>query len=117
MITIITSSRYKINRQKIKLFVQSIFEKEQITSEYSLNIVFVGKNKMKSFTERYKGEKEALPVLSFPYHEKIFDDREILLGEVVICYPLVVLLSAERNKRVDEVTNDLIKHGIDNLIK
>jgi len=116
MINIFTSSRYKINRQKIRLFVGGIFEKEQLTSQYSLNIVFVGKNKMKSFTEKYKNEKETLPILSFPYNEKT-GEGDTLLGEVVICYPLVILLAAERNKRVDEMINELIKHGIENLIK
>ncbi len=116
MINVVTSSRYKINRQKIKLFVESIFEKEQLTSRFCLNVVFVGKNKMKSFTEKYKGEKETLPVLSFPYNEKM-DEDQILLGEVILCYPLIILLAAERNKRVDEVINELIKHGIENLLK
>lgn len=116
MINITSSSRYKINRQKIKAFVQSIFEKEQINSDHSLNIVFVGKNKMKVFTEKYKNEKETLPILSFKYNENV-GENEVLLGEVVICYPLVILLAAERNKRVDEVINELIKHGIANLLK
>jgi rRNA maturation RNase YbeY len=116
MISIVTSSRYKINRQKIKLFVENIFEKEQLTSRYSLNIVFVGKNKMRTLTEKYKKEKEALPILSFPYNEKM-GEEDILLGEVVVCFPLVILLAAERNKRVDEMINELIKHGIENLLK
>lgn len=116
MINIVTSSRYKINRQKIKFLVENISEKEQLTSKYSLNIIFVGKNKMKSLTEKYKNEKEILPVLSFPYNEKVAEE-EILLGEVVVCYPLVILLAAERNKRVDEIINELIKHGVENLLK
>ncbi|MFA6016606.1 MAG: rRNA maturation RNase YbeY [Patescibacteria group bacterium] len=116
MINIVSSSRYKINRQKIKLFVQSIFEKEQINLEHSLNVVFVGKNKMKVFTEKYKNEKETLPILSFKYNEDV-GEKEVLLGEVVICYPLVILLAAERNKRVDEMINELVKHGIENLLK
>lgn len=116
MINIISSSRYKINRKKIKIFVQEVFEKEQIDPNYSLNVVFVGKNKMKVFTEKYKNEKETLPVLSFKYDEDI-GEREVLLGEVIICFPLVILLAAERNKRVDEMINELVKHGIKNLIK
>ncbi|MEK7597681.1 MAG: rRNA maturation RNase YbeY [Patescibacteria group bacterium] len=116
MINITSSSRYKINRQKIKAFVQSIFEKEQINLDQSLNVVFVGKNKMKVFTEKYKNEKETLPILSFKYSEDV-GENEILLGEVIICYPLVILLAAERNKRVDEVINELVKHGIENLLK
>ncbi|MEK7097163.1 MAG: rRNA maturation RNase YbeY [Patescibacteria group bacterium] len=116
MINIVSSSRYKINRQKIKILVQSVFEKGQINSDLSLNVVFVGKNKMKVFTEKYKNEKETLPVLSFKYNEDV-GENEVLLGEVVICFPLVILLAAERNKRVDEMINELVKHGIENLLK
>ena len=116
MINIISSSRYKINRKRIKIFEQEVFEKEQIDLNYSLNVVFVGKNKMKVFTEKYKNEKETLPVLSFKYDEDI-GEKEVLLGEVIICFPLVILLAAERNKRVDEMINELVKHGIKNLIK
>ncbi|MEK7522330.1 MAG: rRNA maturation RNAse YbeY, partial [Patescibacteria group bacterium] len=86
MISIVSSSRYKINRQKIKSFVENIFEKEQMSLEQSLNVVFVGKNKMKVFTEKYKNEKETLPILSFKYNEDV-GEKEILLGEIVICFP------------------------------
>lgn len=116
MINIVSSSRYKINRHKIKSFVQSFLEKEQISLEYSLNVVFVGKNKMKFYTEKYKNEKETLPILSFKYHENV-GEKELLLGEIIICFPLVILLAAERNKRVDEMINELVKHGIENLLK
>lgn len=116
MINIVSSSRYKINRQKIKVFIKNFFEKEQIVFEHSFNVVFVGKNKMKVFTEKYKNEKETLPILSFKYNENV-GEKEILLGEIVICYPLVILLAAERNKRVDEMINQLVKHGIENLLK
>lgn len=116
MINIVSSSRYKVNRQRIRIFIQSVFEKEQINSDQLLNVVFVGKNKMKVYTEKYKNEKETLPILSFKYNEKLGDDQ-VLLGEIVICYPLVILLAAERNKRVDEMINDLVKHGIENLMK
>ena len=47
MINIVSSSRYRINRKKIKVFVENVFINEQISSNYSLNVVFVGKNKMK----------------------------------------------------------------------
>ncbi len=71
---------------------------------------------MKFFTEKYKNEKETLPILSFKYNENT-GENEILLGEIVICFPLVILLAAERNKRVDEMINELVKHGIENLLK
>jgi len=108
MINIFSSSRYRINRKKIK----DSFK----IDNYTINISFVGKNKMRSLSKNYKREEIALPVLSFPYLcEKI--ENENLLGEIVICYPQAVLLAAERNRRVEEIILQLIKHGVENLVK
>lgn len=104
MINIISSSRYKISRKKIK---------EAISVDENINIVFIGKNKMKSIANKYKRENIALPVLSFSYKDKADD---IPTGEIFICYPQAVLLAAEREKRVDDMIISLIKHGIENII-
>ena len=64
MINIFSSSRYRINRKKIK----DSFKIEN----YTINISFVGKNKMRNLAKNYKKEDLPLPVLSFPYQgEKI----------------------------------------------
>lgn len=115
MINVISSSRYKINRQKIKKLVNDYLLAKNVPLGYSINIVFVGKNKMRQLALNYKQENEALPVLSFPYNEK--QDDDILIGEVFVCYPQAVLLAAQRNKKVDETITSLITHGIDNLLK
>lgn len=109
MINVVTSSRYTIDRKKIRQLVNDYLSQKGIGSEYVLNVVFVGKNKMKVITKKYKNEDQALPVLSFAYEKS--------LGEVVICYPLALLLAAERSKKVDDMMVFLIKHGIDNLLK
>ncbi len=115
MINIIASSRYKINRKKIRIDLQLTLTEKGISQSDVLNIVFVGKNKMKFLVNQYKHEKEALPVLSFAYHgEKI--DEQVMIGDVIICYPLMVLLSAERNKKVEDMIYQLAKHGVDNLL-
>lgn len=90
----------------------SILEKAGCQNQ-TLNIVFVGKNKMKTISKKYKKEPVALPVLSFPYKENVEDTN--LLGEVILCYPQIVLLAAERNKKVDDMVAHLIEHGIKNL--
>lgn len=116
MINVVTSSRYTTDRKKIRQLVSEYLNQKGIGNEYILNIVFVGKNKMKTITAKYKHEDQALPVLSFPYkNEKSEDGR--LLGEVIVCYPLALLLAAERSKKVDDMMIYLIKHGIDNLLK
>jgi ssRNA-specific RNase YbeY (16S rRNA maturation enzyme) len=116
MIRIITSSRYLVDRQRIRLFVESFFAKNNLGSSLSVNIVFVGKTKMRTIASTYKHEDVALPVLAFPYR----DDTglgEALLGEIFLCYPQVVLLAAERNKRLNPLIDELIEHGMKNLLK
>ncbi len=116
MVNVIISSRYTISRKKIRQLTSDYLLEKGIGNEYVLNVVFVGRNKMKAITAQYKHEHQALPVLSFPYKGTHTEDGK-MLGEVLICYPLAVLLAAERNKRVDDIMIYLIKHGVDTLLK
>jgi len=88
----------------------------QIDPSLSVTIIFVGKNKMRSIASTYKHEDIALPVLAFPYRTDTAMG-EPLLGEIFLCYPQVVLLAAERNKRLDALIDELIVHAIKNLLK
>lgn len=115
MINVVTSSRYKIGRKKIREMAASLLSEKGISQSYILNIVFVGRNKMKSLTKKYKHEEDILPILSFPYRQEKPPDK--LLGEIFICYPQAVILAAQRNKKVDDIMLQLINHGIDNLLK
>lgn len=111
MINIISSSRYRINRRVIRHTVETLFTKKGLDVD-TLNIVFIGRTKMKAIATKYKEEPVALPVLSFGYDDN--PDGKTL-AEIVICYPQAVLLAAEREKRVDDMIGTLVKHGIDTL--
>ncbi len=118
MINLICSSRYRINRQQIKKTANELLTQNGVGGNITVNIIFVGRNKMKDVSLKYKSENVALPVLSFSYDDKTPPaDRENLLGEVLICYPQAVIMAAQRNKRVEETITYLLKHGIENLIK
>ncbi|PIV09019.1 hypothetical protein COS31_01575 [Candidatus Roizmanbacteria bacterium CG02_land_8_20_14_3_00_36_15] len=113
MVNIVCPGRYKIDRHFIGLIASEFLQKLGVSSSQQLNIIFVGRNKMKSIAFKYKKEKLAIPILSFPYDR----EKDNLVGEVFICYPQAVLLAAERNKRVDQILKSLIEHGIENIIK
>ena len=86
------------------------------SDDVELNIIFIGKRKMKTIASKFVNEDTALPVLSFPY----LDDKNAqnkLMGEIFICYPQVLLLAAEREKKVMTMIENLIVHGINNLVK
>jgi len=115
MINIISSSRYKVNRVVIRDCAKKILEKNNIDDHEIVNLVFMGKNKMKTISAKYKKEDVALPVLTFIYKNK--SPHESVFGEVLLCYPQIVLLAAERNKRVDDMILQMVEHGISNLLK
>lgn len=113
IISIFSSSRYKINRKLIKAKAVEVLTTLNAQPSTTLSIAFVGKNKMRSVSKTYKNEDEALPVLSFPFNEQREDG--LFLGEILICYPQAVLMAAHKNKRVDDVINFLVQHGIENF--
>ena len=113
MINVISSSRYKINRKSLKKNVEKLMLEKGIGENNNINIVFVGKIKMKSIVKKYKKENEPLPILTFKYDEQQNEGK--FLGEIIICYPQTLLLAAERNKLVDEMILKLIDHGLKNL--
>lgn len=117
MVNILSPSRYKINRKLLKKSATLYLEEKGISPHMQINIAFVGRQKMRDVSRTYKQEDVALPVLTFFYNERIENQSEVLLGEIVICYPQAVLLAAERNKRVNEILEWLIQHGIENLLK
>lgn len=115
MLNIVSSSRYKINRAIVKNTIDSLLKQNDLSSSL-VNVIFVGRKKMKSISAKYKHENLALPVLSFPYINSPHG-VDNLLGEIFICYPQAVLLAAERDKKVDYIIEYLIKHGLENILK
>lgn len=115
MINIYTSSRYKVNKESIEQFAQSVLDRYHVDRSSILNVAFVGKRKMRDVASTYKNEDVALPVLSFAYINDPESTAENIIGEVVICYPQAVLLAAEREKKVEPMMHQLIEHGIQNI--
>lgn len=116
MINLVTSSRYRVNRKHLVNHAKSYVASYDDDPDISLNIVFVGKRKMRDIAKKYKHEDVALPVLSFIYNQKL-ENNEKLLGEIFICYPQAILLAAERGKKVDNIMMFLLEHAINNLYK
>lgn len=115
MINVVSSSRYKVDNDMLKKHGEAAFDHYGIPKDMLLNIVVVGKRKMRDIANTYKQEDVALPVLSFPYTD-VSADSQRMLGEVFLCYPQIVLLAAERQRKLDVMFKQLIDHGVNNLV-
>lgn len=117
MVKIFSATRLKLDKAEISRITQEIMDKKGIAPEYLINVVFVGKRKMKEIANTYKKENVALPVLTFYYKDNPQEGQEEnLFGEIIICYSQAILLAAERGKKVQAMLNDLIDHGLNNLL-
>jgi len=123
MVNIVSTSRYPVGKKRIRVIVQNELERAKISPDVTLNIVFIGRRKMKDISQQYKNENEALPVLSFSYTQESsiqsvipVGEGETLIGEVLICYPQAILLAAQRNRAVDKVIDELVLHGVKNIV-
>lgn len=115
MLNLVCPTRYGVNKKSLRDGVEQMYKEKQINPARTLNIVFIGTRKMREIASTYKHEDEPLPVLAFPYQD-IDIEGEQLLGEIFLCYPMVVLLAAERNRKVDDMVLKLVEHGLNNIL-
>ncbi len=74
-----------------------------------LTIRLVDENEMRELNRRYRGKDRPTNVLSFPYDEK---ELQIpLLGDIVICAPVVAREAREQAKSVREHWAHMVIHG------
>ena len=120
MVNVAADPRHKIAKKRLRAFAGKLMADYGYGENYTLNIVFVGSRKMRDIAKKYKSSSKLHPVLSFSYlnkHGQIDETSENkLIGEIFICYPQAVLLAAERQKRVDNMLEELIEHAVKTII-
>jgi probable rRNA maturation factor len=80
-----------------------------------INILVVGEAAGRDFNRRFRGHDYATNVLSFPY-EALPDERTSLLGDLVICAPVVAREAAEQGKAARDHYAHLAIHGVLHLL-
>ena len=79
----------------------------------------VDKEESASLNEQYRNKQGATNVLSFTFESPVDIDLEMetdLLGDLVICAPLVTEQAMEQNKTIEMHWTHLIVHGILHLL-
>lgn len=114
-ILIKASSRYPVERSKIKKKVKKILRRSGLKQGVELGINFVGDRKIKALNKQYRKVNEPTDVLSFPINEKA-PDEVLYIGDVVISYPQARIQASKNNLTVDEEIDKLVEHGVLSLL-
>lgn len=110
------SSRYPIDRKRIRLLIKKILGDQMEEKDIEISILFAGDRKMKALNLTHRKVNETTDVLSFPLKGSKFPDNVLRLGDIVISYPQARKQAAENNLTVDEEIDKLIEHGLLSLL-
>ena len=125
-VLISTDPRYPVNRNAIREAVAEVFSSENIESlNAEVSVLVCGMRKMRELSKKYLKDDLDHEVLSFPFSESSSKfagefveapDEVLKLGDVAICWPVLLQLAAEENILVDEKLKFLVSHGVEHLL-
>ncbi len=114
-ILIYIESRYPADRKRIRNVVSSYLKEEKLRSSTEVSVAVVGNRKMRELNKRFRCKEGSTTVLSFSL-DNLSYDGVLRLGDVVISYPQAVQRAIEDNVRVDDKIDELLIHGLKNLL-
>ena len=124
-VEIFADSRYPINRKQVRKAVLDTLFKNKVTSgDIEVSVVVVGKRKMRELSKKYLGDEQDHEVLSFGYEDlgqmaKVFinpPDGYLRLGDIVLCWPELVILAAKDDVMVEDEVYMLTAHATEHLL-
>jgi probable rRNA maturation factor len=98
---------------EIRQWVLQTLPEQKKASELTVRIV--DEAEITALNRQYRGKEGATNVLSFPY-EAIPGVASDLLGDVVICAPVVASESVAQNKPLDAHWAHIVIHGVLHLL-
>ena len=98
------------DRGQCEKIIQQVLEAVGITDTKECTVRIVELKESSELNEQYRGKTGATNVLSFPFESPIAIDID-LLGDLVICAPLVIEQAKQQNKSESMHWTHLIVHG------
>ena len=98
--------------KKIIKWAREALAEENVNSEFTVRIV--DENEILELNRRWRGIDKTTNVLAFPAGENTVAPD--LLGDIVICAPVILREAGEQNKQVDAHWAHIIIHGLLHLL-
>ena len=127
-----TDTRYPVNRKLIKRAVGDVLAKNNVHAA-EVSVAVVGERKMRELVKNYLHDDEPCEVLAFPLEDVMSSgqrrqgsvnrqgfvnppDGVLRLGDLVLCWPQVLLSASRNDKLVDDEVYFLTGHGVLHLL-
>jgi len=101
-VKIAKQSNYPISAVKVKSFLRKFFIEHGIVSDSEVIVSFVNEKEMQILAKKYYKDTKLHNVFSFVNSESMkFPSDKINLGEIVVCFPVVVKEASMENKLIE----------------
>jgi len=118
-INVVKQNNYPVSTIKVKKFLQKFFIDHGIVSDAEAIVSFVGEAKMKLLGKKYYKDNSLHNVFSFVESE-VSNFKHLgqimQLGEVVICFPVVLKEAKQEGKLIEEKVLELVGHSALHLL-
>lgn len=119
-----TDTRYPVNRKIIRRAIIDKVSESKISSDVELSVSVVGERAMRALCRKYMDDNNLHDVLSFPFMDLSkkgegfvsYPDRVLRLGDVIICWPQLLISAAKDDKLVDDEVYFLTGHAVEHLL-
>ena len=100
----------------VAAIVEAVLDAERV-EECEVGVVLLGEHEMREINREHRGKDEPTDVLSFPIDEDDdLDGVTRMLGDVVVCVPVLERQAAEQGVGPGEELVDLLVHGVLHLL-
>ncbi len=125
-VNIIADTRYPVNRKTIrKAITDTLNSNKMLSGELEVSVAVVGKRKMGDLTEEYLKDGKSHEVFAFPLEEVTQETKSgfinspdgiLRLGDIVLCWPEVLVAASRDEVLVDDEVYTLTAHATEHLI-
>lgn len=119
-INVSKQSNYPISGVVVRKFLQKFFKENGIVSDATAHVSFVGEEKMKELGKKYYKDTKLHNVFSFVESEvKGFKNpptTQMNLGEIVVCFPVLLKEAKMEGKLIEEKVLELVGHSALHLL-
>lgn len=125
-VDIVSDTRYPIDRKIVRRAVEDTLKRNKSdVGDVEVSVAVVGTRKMKLLTDKYLKDGKNHEILSFPFEDVNsvggegfinHPDGVLRLGDIVLCWPEVVLAASRDEMMVNDEVYFLTTHGVDHLL-
>ncbi|MDR9439814.1 MAG: rRNA maturation RNase YbeY [Halomonas sp.] len=103
------------SRSELETWVAAVLARHEVAADSELTIRFVGDVESQALNRDYRGRDRPTNVLSFPF-ENLPGIALPLLGDLVVCHPVVVSEAEEQDKSLRAHYAHMVVHGTLHLL-